>query len=190
MKDSQTNPKLPTTINMINSFSLDTDKVMMKIVLAATLGQKAATVKQISVETIRLTSKIMGETVKRQVRDTCNIASQYDVQPEWTLGALNPLVADYSEDLIQGLKTEDAEYILLIFTVVTLGWEIMQQRGAELNNADIDFIENSFREFLVEHEMRAAVSKVFEIEYRRLSKEEADMKVLNNLWLLSANLLI
>ena len=66
----------------------------------------------------------------------------------------------------------------------------MCQRGASITNADIGFIEASFREFMIEYEMRAAVSRVFEMEYRRLSEGDADMEVLNTLWLLSANLLI
>ncbi|KAH7119927.1 hypothetical protein B0J11DRAFT_582422 [Dendryphion nanum] len=173
---------------MASHQSLDTRKIMMTVVLAATLGQEAALVKEMNADTIYKISDCVAQTVKNEVLATLKQADEDDCQPDWTVDVLNPIIGNFSDELIHGLRTEEAEYILLIFTVALLSWEIFHQRGRCITDGDRKFIEEAFHEFINEHDTLSNLCRGIESEYSRLSGPNADMHVLSTLWLLSATL--
>ncbi|KAF2255118.1 hypothetical protein BU26DRAFT_500741 [Trematosphaeria pertusa] len=113
------------------------------------------------------------------------IHSSDDGQPEWRTEVLDRIIRHFRYDRYLRLDGDEIEYVVLVVIVVLLAYEILRQRWASLSEEDQDFIVSAFTEFLDNRDVRAAIKAALDAEHERLVRLDADMDVLNALFVLT-----
>lgn len=93
---------------------------------------------------------------------------------DWEAQVLMPIIADFNlvEDL--GVSTVDAEYIVLLSTVVILAFEVLLLPEVSCLHSTSEFLVGMFEQYFCEPEICRTMSSRLEEEQRRLVRAGAD----------------
>jgi hypothetical protein len=135
-------------------------------------------------------SAIISLTVRlqRRIRPFINRAlqtsgsSQFD---DWAAKVLNPVLDEFDSANALGVSIEDAEYMVLLGTVIILAWEISYLSVASPNVYTINyFLMKLFGDYLCEPEVCCRVAERLRTEHENLERTEAGTEVLQAVWAL------
>jgi len=123
----------------------------------------------------------LGSRLSQRVKsDVHALISESDLDPriDWETAIFRPIIAtfDILEDL--GVSNEDAEYILLLATLLILAFELLLLSGKSRAGRMRGFLARTFEDYLVEPEIVSAIDQSLEAKRLRLARKLADMKVL------------
>jgi hypothetical protein len=121
-------------------------------------------------------TSMLLDQVKARILEL-NPEGYLDPMTDWDTQLLRPIVADF--DLSETLGTwEEAEYILLLSTVLMLAYELLLLAGKSKAPRMRSFLSLAFRDYFVEPKVFWAIEITLETERVRLAREGADMAVL------------
>lgn len=109
--------------------------------------------------------------IREAVEQELLIMSVDDV--DWETQVFAPIVANFHVVSELGISSEDAEYLVLIGTVITLAYEILLAPSTQEHKSTYTFISIIFAEYLCEPEVHHRVTERLKLEQRRLEAIEA-----------------
>jgi hypothetical protein len=126
--------------------------------------------------------------LQRRVRpfiDRALHSSRSNQLEEWPTQVLNPVLDEFDSANALGMSIEDAEYMILLGTVIVLAWEISYLSVASPNIYTINhFLMELFGDYLCEPEVCCSVAERLRTEHDNLESTEAGTEVLQAVWAL------
>ncbi|KAJ4293181.1 hypothetical protein N0V90_008463 [Kalmusia sp. IMI 367209] len=106
------------------------------------------------------------------------IKAAVDEQPDWDEDVLQPIVDGYT------LTKTETDFVVITSVVLLLAYDLIRRRCADITEADTEFILNALGRSMRDYKVRKAVTDVIEAEKDRLLGLDADMSILNALFVL------
>jgi len=101
---------------------------------------------------------------------------------DWEKLVFEPIIAEFRIEEDLAVSAADAEYIVLIATVITLAYEILLLPAVNVDITTRSFLCRMFCEYICEPTISSKLIEHLKMEQHRLERSDADINVLRATW--------